>query len=117
MNVQQSWAAAAALVVAVTGCGGTPQAKYQSKDANAPAGQTVEWNFDKDTAGKPPAGAEVFSGTWEVRAEADAPSAPHALCQTATADFPAIRLGDKIYSDLTAAVRFKPLSGKDDQAA
>jgi Domain of Unknown Function (DUF1080) len=117
MNVQQASAAGAVLLIAVAGCGGTPQVKYVSKDANAPAGQTAEWNFDKDSAGGLPAGAEVYSGTWQVRTEADAPSPPNVLCQTATADFPAIRLGDKIYSDLTATVRFKPISGKDDQAA
>src|SRR5262249_53952238 len=41
----------------------------------------------------------------------------HALCQTGKARFPAIRLGDKVYVDLVATVRFKPVSGKDDQAA
>src|SRR5206468_2016291 len=78
---------------------------------------TEEWIFDKDAAGKPPAGSEVFAGTWEVRSETDAPSPPNVLCQTATADFPAIRLGDKVYTDLVVTVRFKPISGKDDQAA
>jgi hypothetical protein len=105
------------MLMALSGCGGTPQVKYQTNDANTPAGQTVEWTFDKDTAGKPPAGGEVFSGAWEVRAEADAPSPPNVLCQSGIADFPAIRLGERIYSDLTAMVRFKPVSGKDDQAA
>src|SRR5262249_30960128 len=99
------------------GCGGKPQIKYQLSDANATAGQSVELNFDKDAVGGLPAGAEVFSGSWAIRAEADAPSQPNALCQTAAADFPAIRLGDKLFADLTATVRFKPVSGKDDQAA
>lgn len=103
--------------VLLAGCGGTPQVKYQPGDQNASAGQTMEWTFDSDPAGKPPAGAEVFSGTWEVRAEADAPSSPNVLRQSATADFPAIRLGDKVYTDLTATVRFKAISGQDDQAA
>src|SRR5262245_59202593 len=107
----------AIFVAAVAGCSGTPQVKFQAKDANATAGETDEWNFDKEAAGKPFADAVVFSGAWEVRAEADAPSAPHALCQTATADFPSIRLGNKLYADLIATVRFKPISGKDDQAA
>lgn len=117
MNSRMVGVAGATLLIGVLGCGGTPQAKYQPGDVNASAGETAEWNFDTDTAGKPPTGAEVFSGTWEVRAEADAPSAPQVLCQSATADFPAIRLKSKIYSNLTATVRFKPLSGKDDQAA
>jgi hypothetical protein len=92
--------------------------RYQAGDRTAGPGQAEEWNFDQDSAGKPPAGSEVFGGTWEVRAEADAPSKPNAVCQTATAeDFPAVRLGDKVYADLVATVRFKPVSGKDDQAA
>src|SRR5438552_15866027 len=99
------------------GCGGTPQVKYQPGEQTATAGQTEEWNFDKDAAGKPPAGAEAFGGTWEVKAESDAPSSPNVLCQSATAKFPAIRLGDKVYADLVATVRFKTVSGKDDQAA
>jgi hypothetical protein len=106
-----------ALAAAITGCGGKPQVKYQTSDRNAVAGQAEEWAFDKDQAGGLPAGAEVFGGVWEVRAEGDAPSPPNVLCQTGTADFPAIRLGEKVYTDLVAAVRFKPISGKDDQAA
>ncbi|MDB5309428.1 MAG: hypothetical protein JWO38_3630, partial [Gemmataceae bacterium] len=90
---------------------------YQAGDRNAVTGQVEEWGFDKDEAGKPPAGAEVFGGTWEVRAEADAPSPPNALCQTGTTAFPAVRLGDKVYTDLTASVRFKAISGTDDRAA
>ena len=46
-----------------------------------------------------------------------APSPPNTLCQTGRADYPAIRLGDKVYTDLVATVRFKAISGKDDQAA
>jgi hypothetical protein len=106
-----------ALAAAVAGCGGTPQVKYHSGERNTAAGQSEEWNFDKEQAGGLPAGAEVFAGAWEVRAEGDAPSPPNVLCQTGKADFPAIRLGDKVYTDLVAAVRFKPISGKDDQAA
>src|SRR5438309_904801 len=99
------------------GCGGKPQVRYQTGDRTAVAGQIEEWTFDKDAAGKLPSGAEVFGGTWEVRAEGDAPSSPNVLCQTATAEYPAIRLGDKVYTDLVATVRFKPVIGKDDQAA
>jgi hypothetical protein len=99
------------------GCDGTPQVKYQPGQQTVTAGQTEEWSFDKDATGKSPAGAEVFGGTWEVKAESDAPSAPNVLCQSATAKFPAIRFGDKVYGDLTATVRFKAISGKDDQAA
>src|SRR5262249_22289317 len=99
------------------GCG-RPQVKYTPTDKTAVAGQITEWTFDNDVAGQPPAGSEIFGGSWEVRAEADAPSKPNVLCQTATGeDFPAVRLGNAVYTDLTATVRFKPVSGKDDQAA
>jgi hypothetical protein len=58
----------------------------------------------------------VFSGTWVVRAEADAPSKPNTLCQTGNAEFPAIVLTSNVYGDLTITARFKPISGKTDQA-
>lgn len=111
----------AALIISMAGfmvgCEGKPAVRYQPGERNAAAGHTEEWHFDKDEPGKPPTGSEVFSGTWEVRAEADAPSKPNVLAQSATKEnFPAIRLGDKVYTDLTATVRFKPVSGKDDQA-
>src|SRR5207253_42395 len=73
-------------------------------------------DFDRDRAGAAPGSAAVFGGTWRVRAEAGTPSAPNALCQTGTAEFPAIQLGDGVYTDLTVSVRFKPISGQEDQA-
>lgn len=105
------------VVTLVAGCRGKPQVKYQGGEQTVPAGTTTEWTFDKDAADGLPAGAEVFSGTWAVRAEADAPSQPNALCQMATADFPAISFGNELYADLVMSVRFKPISGKEDQAA
>jgi hypothetical protein len=100
------------------GCGkGQPVVKYQLSDRNVEAGHTAEWTFDADQPGELPAGAEVFSGTWQVRAEADAPSKPNVLCQTGTAEFPAVCLSDNVYGDFIASVRFKPVSGRDDQAA
>jgi 3-keto-disaccharide hydrolase len=120
MAAQQwcSTALMAVLAVAPVGCDGTPRVKYQAADKTAVAGQPAEWPFDGDEVGKPPTGGEVFGGRWEVRAEPDAPSKPNVLCQSATTeDFPAIRLGTGVYTDLTATVRFKPVSGKDDRAA
>lgn len=74
------------------------------------------FSFDQDQAGKIPGGSTVFSGLWQVRQEAGAPSAPNALCQTGTAEFPAIQLGDGVFTDVSVSVRFKPISGKQDQA-
>lgn len=106
-----------ALLIGILACGGKPQAKYKPEDRNVQPSEKSEWNFDSDAAGSLPAGFEVFSGTWAVRAEGDAPSSPNVLCQFATADYPAICLSEKIYTDLVMTVRFKPISGKEDQAA
>lgn len=96
---------------------GQPVVKYQAGDQNVPAGQTREWTFDSGRVGGLPAGAEVFSGTWAIRAEADSPSQPNALCQTGTAAYPALCLGDSVYGDFVASIQFKPVSGRQDQAA
>src|SRR5439155_20148767 len=66
--------------------------------------------------GLPPA-AVVFSGNWAIRAEDGAPSPPNALCQTASAEFPALSLGEAVLTDLVLSARFKPISGRSDQAA
>jgi hypothetical protein len=77
----------------------------------------MEWSFDADAEGALPAGVEIFSGAWAVRTEPDAPSQTHALCQTGTAQFPALALSEAVYGDLTLTARFKPISGREDQAA
>lgn len=110
----RSLAASLALVVVASACEGTAAIKYQSPPPSAASGS---WNFDGDAAGGVPAGAELFSGNWLVRAEADAPSKPNALCQVGDSEFPAIALGSAVYGDVTVTMRFKPISGKVDQAA
>ena len=64
-----------------------------------------------------PNGAQVFAGHWVVRNEADAPSQPNALCQTGGAEFPALQLDAGPHADLSLTTRFKPISGREDQAA
>jgi hypothetical protein len=108
------FATALALVVLLSACEGTPAVIYESPRPNA---APASWNFDADATGSIPAGAELFGGTWVVRAEADAPSKPNALCQIGDSEFPAIALGTGVYGDLTVTMRFKPISGKVDQAA
>jgi len=83
----------------------------------APSPSGAWRSFDQETTGRPPEGAEVFSGEWIVRAEADAPSKPNALCQIGRVEFPAIALTSTVYGDVSIAVRFKPISGREDQAA
>ena len=99
------------------GGGGQPQVKYQSSQQTATTGQSAHFNFDADPVGGLPQGAEVFSGQWAVRAEPDAPSPPNVLCQTGTAQFPAMALSNAVYADVVVSVRFKPISGRIDQAA
>jgi hypothetical protein len=93
------------------GCGGdraTPQ-----------TGPGVEklWTFDEDPAGGLPDEARAFDGDWEVRPEPGAPTGPNALCQTGEAEFPALVLGDAAYTGLALSASFKPVSGREDQAA
>lgn len=96
---------------------GQPIVKYQLSDRNVSVGQTDSWKFQSDPSGGPPAGAEVFEGTWIVRHEADAPSSSNVLCQTASSRFPALALSEKIYGDVVVTTRFKSISGRVDQAA
>jgi hypothetical protein len=125
------------LLVAAAGCAPATQpgpaaptqaprptaASHGTSPAGSPAGvasptaQARRWTFDADAAESLPPGVQVFGGTWAVRVEADAPSPPNALCQTGTAEFPALALGDGAYADLVLSARFKPIAGKEDQAA
>lgn len=77
----------------------------------------IVWNLDADTAGDLPAGALAFSGSWAIRTEDDAPSPPNALCQTGQAEYPALDLGETVYTDLLLSTQFKPISGQKDRAA
>lgn len=103
-----------ALALVIASCGGPATTAYTSA---APGAASATWSFDGDAAGNPPAGSEAFAGQWVVRAETDTPSKPNALCQVASATYPAIALSSTVYADLTVTVRFEPISGKDDQAA
>jgi hypothetical protein len=103
-----------ACALATASCASPATTIYASAGPDA---ASAIWTFDQDTAGTPPKGSEAFSGQWAVRAESDAPSAPSALCQTGNATFPAIALSPTVYGDLTVTVRFKLISGKEDQAA
>jgi 3-keto-disaccharide hydrolase len=89
--------------------------KSGAKDKGIHRDRQTTWTFDAD--GSLPAGGEVFSGDWAVRAEPGAPSPPNALCQTAEVPFPALMLGREEYQNVTVSTRFKPISGRSDQAA
>jgi hypothetical protein len=99
---------------------GTPRVRYQSEEVITPT-EALAWSFDDLEEAALPPGAEVLSNTqfggWGVRAEAGTPSEPNALCQTGMGEFPAIALGDAVLADLVMTTRFKPISGRVDQAA
>lgn len=78
-------------------------------------------NFDQDHPGTLPDGwiAGVTgrgSPHWSVEADASAPSAPNVLKQSGTGDFPWCVKKDLSLADGFVEVKFKPLSGRDDQA-
>ena len=93
--------------------------RYQSEDVSTP--EPLAWRFDDIEEGAQPDGSEILSetrfGGWAARAEADAPSTPNALCQTGVGEFPSIALSDAVLDDLVMTTRFKPVSGRLDQAA
>ncbi len=144
MTIRRRFLAAALACLAATGCAArtqpattTPAAPTRATSATAgptiiqpsaspnaagspaaaAAARAQRWTFDADPAGGLPQGTEIFSGTWAVRPEADVPSPPNALCQTGSAEFPAIALGDAAYADVLLVARVKPISGQQDQAA
>jgi hypothetical protein len=81
--------------------------------------QTV--NFDNAEVGKVPAG---WTGTktgkgeakWAVVADDSAPSKPNVLKQSGEATFPVALKDDTSLKDGFVEVKFKPISGKEDQA-
>jgi hypothetical protein len=107
------------LCALLTGCtksAGAAVSRYTTSQTNAPPGSQATWSFDDVAVGTVPPGAQVVSGTWAVRAEADAPSALNALCQTGNAEWPVLLLNSDIYTDFDLSTRFKPISGRTDQA-
>ena len=87
--------------------------------ATGACGETV--NFDKDRPGALP--AEWHSGVtgrgaprWSVEADSGAPSAPNVLKQSGRGDYPwCVRKGVSL-ADGFVEVKFKALSGREDQA-
>ena len=107
---------AAALIVMTFGCV-KPSPAVPATPASAFTSASSRWSFDSDLVAGIPRGATVFSGSWTVRAEADAPGTPNALCQIGNATYPAITLSDAVYTDFLVQTRFKPISGNTDRAA
>ncbi len=84
-------------------------------------------NFDKDEAGKAPKGF-IFGltgkgkpGVWVVRQDPTAPSAPNVLAQAdpdpVSYRFPVCVYDGFAAKDVDVSVKYKPVSGREDQAA
>src|SRR5262245_61215358 len=78
-------------------------------------------NFDKADTGKPPTGwtaTQTGSGqaTWAVVQDATAPSKPNVLKQSGQATYPVCLKDDTSVKDGFVEVKFKSISGKEDQA-
>jgi hypothetical protein len=78
-------------------------------------------NFDNCKTGSPPPGwtaTKTGSGNpkWEVVADESAPSKPNVLKQSGEATYPICITDDTNLKDGFVEVKFKPVSGKEDQA-
>src|SRR5438876_11707063 len=78
-------------------------------------------NFDDMKTGAPPPGwiaTQTGSGTakWTVERDDSAPSKPNVLKQSGQATFPVCIKDDTSLKDGFVEVKFKPVSGKEDQA-
>jgi hypothetical protein len=78
-------------------------------------------NFDADAAGAAPAGwtcGVTGRGAphWAVAVDASAPSQPHALLQSGRGTFPWCVKSSTAVTDGFVEVKFKPISGRQDQA-
>lgn len=87
----------------------------------AVAAPTETINFDTATTGQSPGGwtaTKTGSGNakWTVERDATAPSKPNVLKQSGVATYPVCFKDDTNVKDGFVEVKFKPLSGKEDQA-
>ena len=87
--------------------------------ATAASAETI--NFDNEPTGRLPAAwrqgvTGKGAALWTVRPDASAPSKPNVLQQSATGAFPWCVVSKASVEDGFVEVRFKPLSGSDDQA-
>lgn len=86
---------------------------------NTPLAATI--SFDQDTVGAVPADWRAGvtgrgSPKWSVEADATAPSKPNVFKQAGSGTFPWCVKPDASFADGYVEVKFKPISGKEDQA-
>jgi hypothetical protein len=82
---------------------------------------TATITFDQDKPGASPSGWRTGvtgrgSPKWSVEADSTAPSPPHVLKQGGSGTFPWCVKDDAALADGYVEVKFKPLSGNEDQA-
>ena len=92
---------------------------FAASSVSAVLAQTV--NFDGLTPGAPPPGwtaTKTGNGTakWTIEKDDTAPSLPNVLKQSGQATYPVCLKDDTNLKDGFVEVKFKPLSGKEDQA-
>ena len=78
-------------------------------------------NFDDAKPGEPPPGWTVTKtgkgeAKWTIERDDTAPSPPNVLKQSGEASYPACLKNDTSVKDGFVEVKFKPISGKEDQA-
>ena len=78
-------------------------------------------NFDETNTGNPPAGWTATKtgkgeGKWTIEKDDTAPSKPNVLKQSGEATYPICLKNDTSLKDGFVEVKFKPISGKEDQA-
>jgi hypothetical protein len=83
--------------------------------------QTSTIDFEKEQVGKPPSGwtaTQTGSGhaIWTVEKDDTAPSKSNVLKQSGVATYPICLKDDTNVKDGSVEVKFKPISGKEDQA-
>src|SRR5258707_12117098 len=83
--------------------------------------QAETFSFDRETPGALPVGWRAGvtgrgSPKWSVEADASAPSRPNVLKQSGSGTFPWCVRSDASLADGYVEVKFKPLTGREDQA-
>ena len=137
MNRSMIASACALLILIVLACSApsgstsvSPKPDAVESEKPAPLqepGKILIYNFDSDTAGQMPAKfhtgltGQGAKGAWEVRTDSTASSQPNVLAQASTDNtnyrFPLAIVDEGSFRDLDLSVRFKPISGRVDQAA
>jgi hypothetical protein len=118
------------LILIIAACSVTETSPAVTPEKPAPAqepGTSFTYNFDSDAVGQLPTkfhSALTGNGApskWVVTADPSAPSQPNVLAQTSNDKtgyrFPLAIADEGSFRDLDLSVKFKPISGRADQAA